>query len=128
MTWNPTFKQYFTELTGALLLYIVLLVGTIFLGRHFEPAGITRYALALLPMLGCLAVLWTVMRAIRRMDELQRRIQFEALAFAFAVTALVTFGYGFLEGAGLPHFPTFGVWPLMAAGWLVGLGLAKYRY
>ena len=121
-------RRYFFELTAALVLYAVLLISTNLIGRHFEPGGIARYTLALLPMLGCLAALWAIMRAVRRMDELQRRIQFEALAFAFAMTALVTFGYGFLEGVGLPHFPIFAVWPLMAVSWILGLIVTQRRY
>lgn len=121
-------RRYFVELAAAFGLYAVLLVAMNLLGRHFEPRGILRYALALLPMLGCLAALWAILRAIRGMDEMQRRIQFEALAFAFAFTALATFGYGFLEGAGLPRFPIFGVWPLMAVSWIAGLAFTARRY
>jgi hypothetical protein len=62
------------------------------------------------------------------MDELQRKLQFEALALAFAGTALLTFGYGFLEGVGLPRLSMFVVWPLMAALWVVGVFIGRVRY
>lgn len=34
---------------------------------------------------------------------LDRRIALESLATAFGATAAITFAYGFLENAGLPH-------------------------
>ncbi len=46
---------------------------------------------------------WTVVRDMRRLDEMYLRIQFEALGFAFAASALLTFTYGFLETVGAPH-------------------------
>ena len=67
-------------------------------------------------------------RYYRRVDELQQRIALEALAFAFGGTALITFGYGFLDEAGLPHLSWFWVWPIMAALWIVGGQLAKRRW
>jgi hypothetical protein len=44
-----------------------------------------------------------------------------------AATGLVTFAYGFLEGAGLPHLnPTF-VLPMMALAWAAGLAALMLR-
>jgi len=68
------------------------------------------------------------MRAIWRMDEMQRRIQLDAIAISFLGTALVTFGWGFAEGAGLPHLRAFSVWPIMGALWALGMVIAQRRY
>jgi hypothetical protein len=122
------FFRYFAELSGAFVLYAVLLVGANLIEARYHSKGLALIGIALLPILGCLAALWAIMRQIRRMDEMQRRIQFEALGFAFAVTALLTFSYGFLEGAGLPRFPVFAVWPLMAVSWVLGLMITARRY
>ena len=59
---------------------------------------------------------------------MQRKLQLEALAMAFAGTALITFGYGFLEGAGLPKLSMFVVWPIMAALWVIGVTVGRWRY
>ena len=123
-----TMNRYHLELGAALAAYAALLVGANLLGGWPHPAGAGRLALAVLPMLGTVAVAWVVLRGIRRLDELQRRVQLEALALAFAGTALITFGWGFLEDAGLPRFPTFGVWPLMAVLWVLGLTVVARRY
>jgi hypothetical protein len=129
-TWTPhmTSKRYLTELAAALALYGLMLVGSIELLTHVAIATPWRDAVALSPMVGGLAGAWVILRELRRMDELQQRIQLEALGFAFALTALITFSYGFLEGLGYPRLSMFSAWPLMAVLWVVGLVLARRRY
>ncbi len=121
-------RRFGLELAGALLLYGALLAASITAQAAFALQGVTRFALAGLPIIGCGAALVVVMRGIRQMDELQRRVQFEGFAFAFASTALVTFGWGFLEMAGAPQLPTFAIWPIMATFWFFGTLGAGRRY
>ena len=121
-------RQYNLELGGALLLYAALLVGANALERAIEPTGALKLAINLLPMIGALAGAWAIMRGIWRMDEMQRRIQLDAIAISFLGTALVTFGWGFAEGAGLPHLRAFSVWPIMGALWALGMVIAQRRY
>jgi hypothetical protein len=120
--------QYTKELAGALLAYGLMLFGSIELLQHVAFARPLRDLIALSPMIPAAAVPWIVLRELRRMDELQRRIQLEALGFAFAGTAVLTFSYGFLEGLGYPRLSMFSVWPLLAVLWIVGLALARRRY
>ena len=58
----------------------------------------------------------------------QGQVQFQALGFSFAGTAILTFSYGFLEGLGYPRLSMFSVWPILAVLWIVGLLLARRRY
>jgi hypothetical protein len=48
-------------------------------------------------------ILASVVRAVALMDELQRKIQLEAVILSFCGTAILTFSYGFLENVGFPH-------------------------
>lgn len=121
-------RPYFRELGGSLVAYVVLLVGSILVLKQGVPAAPWRELLALAPMLAGIAICWAIVRELRRMDELQMRIQLEALGFAFAGTALVSFSYGFLEGLDYPRLSMFTLWPLMAVLWVVGLLLARRRY
>ena len=121
-------RQYTMELSAALAIYAFLLVGSIELLQHVVLASPWRDAVALSPMVAAVAVPWIVLREMRRMDELQVRVQFEALGFAFAGTAILTFSYGFLEGLGYPRLSMFTVWPILAVLWAVGLVLARRRY
>ncbi|HAY49934.1 MAG: hypothetical protein CMO04_03105 [Thalassospira sp.] len=84
--------------------------------------------ISLLPMLPAIFICAVIVRTIRQMDEMQRKLQFEALAMAFAGTALITFGYGFLEGSGLPKVSMFVVWPIMAVLWFIGVMIGRIRF
>ena len=121
-------KPYLIELSSTLGVYLVMLVGSIELLTHVDVARPWRDLIALSPMLPAAAMAWIVLRELRRMDELQRRIQLEALGFSFAGTAILTFSYGFLEGLGYPRLSMFTVWPILATLWVVGLVLARRRY
>jgi hypothetical protein len=121
-------RRYLFELGGALLLYAVLLVGANLIERAVQPEGALKLAINLVPMIGALAGAWAIMRGIWRLDEMQRRIQLDAIAIAFLGTALITFGWGFAEGAGLPRLRAFSVWPIMGVLWAAGVFIAQRRY
>jgi hypothetical protein len=67
-------------------------------------------------------------RALMRLDEVQVRIQLYAFGVAIGGTALMTFAYGFFEGAGLPHLPAAYVLPVMAIFWGGGTAYFSWRY
>ena len=120
-------RRYALEFSGALVAYAIVLVASIrLLGHYGETAW--RYPLAISPVLPAAAALFVFVRFFRRVDELEQRIHLEALAFAFAASALATFAYGFLEGAGFPHLNWTFVWPVMGAFWGIGGVLARRRY
>ena len=88
----------------------------------------TATFLALAPIIPALFICWVVVQSIRNLDEMQLKLQLEALAVAFAGTALITFSYGFLEGNGLPKISMFAVWPLMSALWFAGVMVVLLRH
>ncbi len=108
--------QYVKELTGALLLYAVVLVAALTFGQRMAP-GPAQTALYVSPMLPFLLAVWAIVRQIRRSDEFIRKTTLEHVAIAAAVTAGWTFTYGFLENAGYPRLSMFTVWPVMGAVW-----------
>jgi hypothetical protein len=65
---------------------------------------------------------------LRSADELQRRINYQALAFAYSGTLIVTLGYSLLEGIALPELGHLWVCGLMVVLWSVGLILSSWRY
>lgn len=116
-------RQYLRELFGSIAIYIALLIPSVTYGPALE-AGPLRTAVLLVPMLGFLLMIWAVARHLGRMDEYQRRVALETFAMAAAITAGVTFSYGFLENAGYPRLSMFTVWGVMGASWLV-VGLLR---
>ena len=69
-----------------------------------------------------------VVQFLREQDELQRKMQVEALAIGFTASAVITLTYGFLENAGVPRLSWVWVWPVMAFFWCIGLVVAHRRY
>ena len=121
--------RFRTQFVLAMVAYIVLLFAVMPVLDHAGLPRALRAAVALVPMVPLIFVALACVGAVRELDELQRRIQFEGLAFAFALTALLTFSYGFLQvGAGLPAANLFCVWPVMATLWVIGLAIARRRY
>ena len=111
----------------ALLAYLMVLVGSVTVLQANREAD-WRYYVAVLPVLPAALVIWIFLRALGRLDELQRRIHMQAFGFSLGTTALATFAYGFLEGAGMPHLNWTYVLPLMAVLWALGAAIFKWRY
>jgi uncharacterized membrane protein SirB2 len=74
-----------------------------------------------------LLAVYAFVRMVARTDELERRINQEALAFAFVLSLVLTLAYALLQDL-LP--PLQGLWvaAAMIATWLVGWNLAARRY
>jgi len=122
------FRRYAVELGSCFLAYAGLLWLSLTLLRRDLVPPAWQVPIALPPMLPGIAMVWAVLRQLRRMDELQRRLQLEALAFAYCGTALTTFSYGFLEHVGFSPVSMWAVWPLMGVLWVVGQGIGAWRY
>ena len=120
--------KHLVGLVAMIFAYVAILVLSIRTLAHVNGPEALRIALTLAPMVPGVGICWMIWREIRRIDEFQRKLQFEALAMAFVGTALVTFSYGFLENVGYAKLSMFAVWPLMAGFWTIGLIVANLRY
>mgnify|MGYP001052901713 FL=1 len=121
--------RYLVELGAGMVAYGVVLMISIRLISHGAIENpVWKTVISLAPMLPALFVAVSVLRQLRRIDELQRKIQSEAFSLAFAGTALITFSYGFLENVGYPKLSMFAVWPLMSVLWIAGGVISHRRY
>ena len=99
-----------------------------------EMSGLStevRLGIALLPTPFFVWWLWTWMMGVRQMDELERRIELEALAFAFPVAVILLMTLGLLDLArplDPDDFSLRHVWAMMPALYFLGLWRAKRRY
>lgn len=109
-------RAYHRELGLSMAVYVVLLFSAIHFGRPMAE-GTLRTIILLLPMIGFGLAIWAIARHVRRIDEYMRRKLLETLSIAAAMTAAITFSYGFLETAGFPRLSMFTVWPVMGASW-----------
>ena len=95
------------------------------------PSAPLRVVIALLPTPFFVYYLWTWMKGVGEMDELERRIELEALGFAFpaAVVLLMTLGLLDLAVALNPDdFSLRHIWAMMPIFYYAGLWRAKKRY
>jgi hypothetical protein len=74
-------------------------IGSFLLLQYEELSPPVRIVTALLPLPGNLALVVLILRAIRKLDEFQQRVQFEAVTLGFLVTAAAVFLYGYLQKA-----------------------------
>jgi len=109
-----------------ILAYLMVLVGSVTAVAANPDAG-WRYWVALLPVLPTGVIVWLTVRELGRLDEVQKRTQMQAIGFSVAGTGLVTFGYGFLEGAGFPQMSATLVLPMLFGFWALGLLLIALR-
>ena len=111
-------KMYLREMFASLALYTLLLVAAISFGRPMAP-GVLRTVVLLSPMIGFGAAIWAIVRQIGRVDEYVRMRLLENVSLAAAITAGLTFSYGFLETAGYPKLSMFTVWCVLCGSVLV---------
>ena len=71
------------QLFGLALLAGVLMIAASLVNRLADPGAALRVALAIVPVLPLAALAWAIMRAIASLDELQRRIQLDAIERGF---------------------------------------------
>jgi hypothetical protein len=90
-----------------------------------------RVLVALLPLPAFVWFLWAFVTGVGEADELERRIQLEALAVAFPLTLLLVMTLGLLQIA-VPLNPDDWsyrhIWPLIYVFYLFGLMRARKRY
>jgi hypothetical protein len=109
-------RAYLIELMSSLAIYTVLLTASIRFGRPM-PEGLLRTLVLASPMIGFFLAIWAIARQIKRIDEYIRLRLLENLGIAAAVTAAVSFTYGFMETAGYPMLSMFNVWMVMGGAW-----------
>ncbi len=112
----------------------VALVGRWLLREHPEWDSQLRAAVAVAPLVPGLLYVWSCTRFVRGLDELQRRVQLEALLFATLGTLVIGTTINVLNAhgvsfRGLQHgLEIGGAFVLLFALWLVGSAIANCRY
>lgn len=117
-------KRYMKELLSSMVAYAVILIISVRVIKTIELSETLKFIIALLPTIPIVFVILAIMRALRESDELQQRVQFNAIMFSAVTTGLLTFSYGLLENVGFPPFPTIWTLPIMFMLW--GLSLAYF--
>ena len=114
-----------TLVSGGIFLAVVFAASRFLESHASDPtirwlAALTGFALA--------AVVVVAMRNLERMDELERTMHSEAMAFAFLCSVLLVAAYSFAQAAGLAIPEAHWLLPSMMMCWVMGLLKAVRRY
>ncbi len=119
-------RRYVRELAAMMAAYAVLLVLSITLLKRVDALAL-RALLALMPVVPIALAVAAMVRYFRGVDELQQRIELEAVSLGSALLALLYLSGGLLQAARVIELPAdqamIWVFPLMCASY----GLAKLR-
>ena len=91
----------------------------------------SRLAVALLPLIPFVLFLVTFIGAIRKADELERKIHLEALAIGFPLSLVLIMVLALVQVAmplNTDDWSYRHVWPFFFFFWLFGLTVARQRY
>ena len=120
------------RLTPFYLLATLTLVAVVAVSWSLDHLAIdrsARIALALIPVALWSGAILLLVRTMRTLDELQRRIQLEALAIAFPAALMLGMSVEYLQKAGLALDLGVGeLWPVMALLYVPALACAYWRY
>ncbi|MEO5963277.1 MAG: hypothetical protein ABIO75_00990 [Thermomonas sp.] len=124
-TGTPALRsRYLREFMPAMIGYVLTLFLSVWLLKRVDEPGL-RALVALLPVPAIGLALRAIIRYIRDVDELQQRIELEAVSFAAAFVSIVYVSGGFLQLARVIDIPSgvamIWVFPLICASY----GLAK---
>ena len=117
-------RRYLREFIPPMVAYVVATLLSVWWLRSIDATWL-RAIVALLPVPAVALAMRAIMRYIRDADELQRRIELEAVSFATALVSLLYLAAGFLQTAKVIDIPSsvamIWVFPLICFSY----GLAK---
>ena len=128
---GQTKRVYGARLLMSGVLWVAVYIASRWLLESTIEARAARIGIALLPTPFMAWYLWTWFTGISRMDELQRRIELEALAFAFPVSLVFLATLGLLDVATALNPDDFSLrhtWLMLPMLYYVGLWKAQRRY
>lgn len=118
---NPAYRRYIKRMAASAAIY----VGAVFLASHLlhkhGPTTVPTVAVALIPGLAVMAMIWVIVRLLVELDdEYLRMLEVRKAIFATGVTLAIASVWGLLEFyTDVPRLPVFWIFPI----WCMGLGL-----
>ena len=120
--------------------WFVIAVAAVWILTYFGARGIleaadlnstARVVVALIPVIPFAAFLWLFITNIGQLDEMERKIQMEAMAFAFPMAVLLLMTLGLMQLA-IPLSPDDWsyrhVWSFLPIFYFAGVALAWRKY
>jgi hypothetical protein len=96
---QPAGKRYIRAMWPILIFYSLALFGSIWVIKHGIASLPLRAVIAVLPALAIVLLMRAALRYLREIDELQRRIETEAIGAASLLVSVLYFAGGLLQKA-----------------------------
>ena len=123
MQFNAAQRRYNKRVLGLSVVYVITLLGAVWVFNHGPPSGAVAYVLAVLPAVPILGILWAMARYLREeQDEYLRVVETGKALGATAFMLAVTTVWGFLQSFELLPRVDF-YWA--AVIWFAGLGVGS---
>jgi uncharacterized membrane protein YjjB (DUF3815 family) len=107
---------------------IAIITGSLVISKPPRPDALHLLA-GIIPLVPLFLALAETFRSVRVMDELQRRIQIDALLLSLVGTIAIVLGVGILQIlAGIPLFGVFWLWLPICGLYAIGVFLGQRRY
>lgn len=119
---SPAMRRYLQRLAGFMLVYMLFIFAAGYLFRHNPPSGVAAYALAVLPALPIIGVIWSIFRLLaEETDEYMRMMFVRQALFATGFCLTVMTVWEFLQNYDVVAKGTNGFGATFV--WFVGLGI-----
>jgi hypothetical protein len=121
---NPAIHRYYRRVILLTVIYVALLIATIYLFMRYPPHGPIGYVAALLPAMPLVGTFLALGRYMaEETDEYLRLLMIRQSLIATGFMLSVATAWGFLEGFGLvPHVVAYYASALWFAGLWIGWG------
>lgn len=126
---SPAQKAYMRRFLPLMAVYVALLFSAVWLGKQYNATGLAAIALAILPALPLIGVVWALGRLIvEETDEYQRSLNIRQSLIATGFMLSVTSVWGFLESSGqVPHLPLYWAFIIWCFGLAIGSVVNEFR-
>ncbi|MGA9062520.1 MAG: hypothetical protein WB341_12745 [Terracidiphilus sp.] len=127
---NPAQRRYLWRVGGTLLVYAAFLFLALWEFIHHHPTGIAAYALAILPAIPIVGMLFVYgLYLSEEKDEFLRAISVQSMLWSLGATLAATTVWGFLEDfVHVPHVQLAMVFPIYCCFWAITTPLVILRY
>ena len=125
---NTASKLYLREFAISMSAYVIVIIGSVSLIKVMPESSVLRVPIAISPVVPICFVLLAFLRYLSRIDELQQRIQLQAIGFAAGAISMLSFAYGLLENVGLPPLSVVYVFPATILLWGLAVSSLSHKY
>ena len=125
---NPAYRRYLQRMAVAAMLYVAAILVAVKVLHHNTAVSPLAVALALLPGLAVLMMLYAIGRLLTELeDEFLRMLEVRKALVATAVALAVASVWGLLEMlTAVPKLEVFWVFPIWCMGLLVGAAINRF--